>query len=65
MNGILICGMQPRNCVGLTAISEKTEKYNTAALSDCCTAETQTVHAIALAGFGDRVPVINNLPTRN
>ena len=57
VNGILICGMQTRNCVGLTAISKDAEKYRTAILSDCCTAETQTVHAIALAGFGDIVPV--------
>lgn len=57
---ILICGMQTQNCVGLTAISKDTEKYKTAILSDCCTAETKTVHAIALAGFGDLVPVLNS-----
>ncbi len=56
-NEILVCGMQTQNCVGLTAISKQATRYKTAILSDCCTAETKTVHAIALAGFGDIVPV--------
>lgn len=55
---ILICGMQTQNCVGLSAISKNARRYKTAILSDCCTAETKTVHAIALAGFGDIVPVV-------
>ena len=57
---ILVCGMQTQNCVGLTAISTNAARYKTAILSDCCTAETRTVHAIALAGFGDIVPVLNS-----
>lgn len=55
---ILICGMQTQNCVGLSAISKNATPYKPAILSDCCTAETKTVHAIALAGFGDIVPVV-------
>ena len=55
---ILICGMQTQNCVGLSAISKNAARYKTAILSDCCTAETKTVHAIALAGFGDIAPVV-------
>ena len=55
---ILVCGMQTQNCVGLTAISKNATRYKTAILSDCCTAETKTVHAIALSGFGDIVQVI-------
>lgn len=60
---ILVCGMQTQNCVGLTAISKNAEKYRKAILSDCCTAETKTVHAIALAGFGDIVPVLDSKDT--
>lgn len=55
---ILICGMQTQNCVGLSAISKNATPYKPAILSDCCTSETKTVHAIALAGFGDIVPVV-------
>lgn len=55
---ILICGMQTQNCVGLSAISKNARRYKPAILSDCCTSETKTVHAIALAGFGDIVPVV-------
>lgn len=54
---ILVCGMQTRNGVSPTAISNKVTRYKTAILSDCCTAETKTVHAIALSGFGDIVHV--------
>lgn len=54
---ILVCGMQTQNCVGLTAISEKAGKYRVKLLGDCCTAQTEMVHLLALSGFGDRVPV--------
>ena len=60
---ILVCGMQTQNCVGLTAISKNAARYKTAILSDCCTAETKTVHAIALSGFGDIVPVVDSMTT--
>ena len=56
---ILICGMQTQNCVGLTAISKNARRYKSAILPDCCTSETKTVHAIALSGFGDIVPVVS------
>lgn len=62
---ILVCGMQTRNGVGLTAISNKAARYQTAILSDGCTAETKTVHAIALSGFGDIVPVIDSADALN
>ena len=52
--------MQTRNGVGLTAISNKASRYQTAILSDGCTAETKTVHTTALSGFGHIVPVIDS-----
>lgn len=56
---LIVCGMQTQNCVGLTAISGHAERVRKVILGDCCTAETRMVHLIALAGFGDRVPVIS------
>lgn len=60
VESILVCGMQTQNCVGLTAISKNAARYETAILPDCCTAETPMVHAIALSGFGDIVPVADS-----
>ena len=62
---ILVCGMQTRNGVDLTAISNKAARYQTAILSDGCMAKTKTVHVIALSGFGDIVPVIDSADARN
>ncbi len=45
---ILVCGMQTRNGVSLTAISNKAARYQTAILSDDCMVKTKTVHATAL-----------------
>ena len=54
---IMFCGMQTQNCVGLTAISRHAGDYKTEMLSDCCTAETETVHRLALSGFSDIVTI--------
>ena len=56
----LICGMQTQNCVGLTAISHRAENIRTVMLADCCTAETEMVHLLALAGFGDIITVTDS-----
>ncbi len=56
---VYVCGMQTQNCVGLTAISRHAFGKRCTILGDCCTSETPMVHAIALAGFGDIVPVKN------
>lgn len=57
---LLVCGMQTQNCVGLTAISLHGATIRKVILGDCSTAETRMVHLIALAGFGDRVPVVTS-----
>ncbi|MBQ4133016.1 MAG: isochorismatase family protein [Desulfovibrionaceae bacterium] len=57
---ILICGMQTQNCVGLSAISQYASKYRVALLADCCTAPMPVVHALALEGFGDIIPVLES-----
>ena len=57
----LFCGMQTQNCVGLTAISHHAENIRTVILSDCCTAETEMVHQLALYGFGDITTVTDSI----
>lgn len=54
---LFLCGIMTQNCVTHTAISPQAAGYRITVLSDCCTAPSELVHAVALNALQDRVNV--------
>lgn len=48
---LLVAGMMTQNCVVFTALSRAADAFRVRVVGDLCTAPTETVHRIALAGL--------------
>ncbi|PZU92709.1 MAG: isochorismatase [Chelatococcus sp.] len=54
---LLIAGMMTQNCVVFTALSRAADAFRVRVVGDLCTAPTETVHRIALAGLRSKLEV--------